>query len=366
MSQNINIYPEKNKDIIVRWVVEEIVNNGQSKKYFCESEEKAGKIKSQLLTDEEKESDNTVVDDNAKEKIRNILNRYQGKEIPDPEIHKLAKELNINTHAIESYIYSLASKEVSQEVEIDELVNDNETGLIDGDKPNSVGPQPSNQITSKSTTDDVVNTTRQGVSRWFSYRRFYGEGVEDGILTPLPKKIKNTPIGAIQSLNAEINEVDKTAEALGGIYADSTDPIDFERKAAQAGYDKDEITKRQERFFRKTSEDQQKTNNTKIPLEEVDIAEDVLTTKQTQGDFVTKTMDDRTGGKYSIPYYDQLKQKDPIIARKLVYLVDSVRRENMLPKDKASLIWQFLQGVGIDNLRPEDKQYLLKYLQYGE
>jgi hypothetical protein len=178
--------------------------------------------------------------------------------------------------------------------------------------------------------------------------------------------MKHTPIGSIQGLNTGIQEVDKTAEALGSIYADSTDPIDFEKKASQAGYDKDEITYRQEKFFRKTSDDQQKTNNTKIPLEEVDISEDILTQKQPQGDFVKKTQDTLTNGKYKIPYYDQLKQKDPIIARKLTYLVDTVKRENMEPKDKASLIWQFIKSIGIDNLRPEDKQYLLKFIQYGE
>ena len=300
MAKNVTIYPEKNQDVIIRWVVE-YKDSDDTKRIFCESEERAERIKSDLEEPEE---------------------------------------------------------------ELDELINAEDGGLIHGDMPQSVGSNGSNEITSKSTTDDVVNTTRQGVSRWFSYRRFYGEGVEDGISTP----IKNTPIAGAdtQFLGREINEVDKTVEALGSIYAQSTDPIDFENKAKAAGYDDDEIAYRQEKFFRKTSDEQEETNNTKIPLEEIDIVEDVITNKTKRNDIVSKTRSQQISSDYSIPYYEQLREKNPLIARKLIYLMDMVKREELDPKNKAALIWQFLNGIGISDLEPEDKQYIIKYLQNGQ
>lgn len=74
-------------------------------------------MKKRMNEAQEKESDNTVVDDEAKGKIRELLAKYDGKQVPDPEVHALADRLGINTHAIESYIYNLASKEVSQHVD---------------------------------------------------------------------------------------------------------------------------------------------------------------------------------------------------------------------------------------------------------
>jgi len=304
MTSTINVYPEKNKDVIIRWVVDYTDKDGQDVKLFCESEDIANKTKSKIE---------------------------------------------------------------DQEHEIDELIND-EGGLLSGDQPPGVGAVGSNEITSKSTTDDFVTATRQGVSRWFSYRRFYGEGIEDGITDPVPNKMKHTPFKGMGNgfKPKEITEVDKTAEALGDIYANSTDPIDFENKAKQMGYDDDEIKYRQERFFRKTSDDQSETNNTKIPLEEVDIVEDVLTQKSSYGDVISKTQNDSVGEKYSIPYYDQLKQNNPLIARKLIHLIDITKSDNIDAKTKASLIWQFLNGIGVDDLRPEDKNYIIKFITNGK
>ncbi len=300
-NKNINIYPEKNQDIIVRWVVEYTDKDGGIQKLFKESEEKAEKAKSELE---------------------------------------------------------------DQDVELNELVNDEDGGLIHGDQPLSVGAVGSNEITSKSTTDDYVNSTRQGMSRAMMYRRFYGEGIEDE--NPKPKtRIRNSKIAGADTkfLSQEITEVDKTAEALGGIYAQSTDPIDFERKAKMAGYDNEEIQARQERFFRKTSEDQKKTHNPKIPLEEVDIVEDVITNKTKRNDIVMKAGDQQISNEYSIPYYEQLKEKNPLIARKLIYLIDIIKRETIDEKNKAAIIWQFLNGVGISDLKSEDKQYIINFLQ---
>ncbi len=301
---NINVYPDKNEDVIVRWVVEYTDKNGDKQQLFKESEEKAQKCIAEL----EKPED-----------------------------------------------------------ELTELVNGEDGGLIHGDQPLSIGAVGSSEIASKQTTDDFVNSTRQGMSRAMMYRKFYGESIEPEI--PATKsRIRNSKISGVDTkfLSKEITEVDKTAEALGGIYAQSTDPIDFENKAKLAGYDDDEITARQERFFRKTSEDQEKTHNPKIPLEEVDIVEDVLTDRSQRNDIITKTKNDQISHDYSIPYYDQLKEKNPLIARKLIYMIDVIKRDNIDPTNKAAIIWQFLSGVGINDLKPEDKQYIIKYMQRGQ
>jgi len=301
---NINIYPEKNKNITIRWVVEYLDKDGNQQRLFKESEEKANQCKADL--------------------------------------------------------------EEIQDEEINELVSD-EGGLIQGNTPASVGAVGSNEITSKSTTDNYINMTRQGMSRAMMYRKFYGEGVEDE--TPKHKpRTKNSPISGIdtQFLSREINEVDKTAEALGDIYAQSTDPIDFERKAKLVGYSPEEIEARQERFFRKTSQDQKQTHNPKIPLEETDIVEDVLTNKRQQNDIVMKAKNQKVGYDYSIPYYDQLKEKNPLIARKLIYLIDIIKRDNINQANKAAIIWQFLNGVGINDLKPEYKNYIIQFLQNGK
>lgn len=300
---NINVYPDKNEDIIVRWVVEYTDKNGDKQQLFKESEEKAQKC----VTELEKPED-----------------------------------------------------------DLNELVNGEDGGLIHGDQPLSVGAVGSTEIGSKQTTDDFIDSTRQGMTRAMMYRKFYGEAVEPEIPSK-PARIRNSKISGVDTkfLSKEITEVDKTVEALGGIYAQSTDPIDFENKAKLAGYDKDEIEARQERFFRKTSEDQAKTNNPKIPLEEVDIVEDVLTDRSQRNDIVSRTKDQQTSNEYSIPYYDQLKEKNPLIARKLLYLIDVIRRDNNSPTNKASIIWQILNGIGVKDLRPEDKQYIIKFIQNG-
>lgn len=286
IDNNILIYPEKNQDITIRWVIEYADKNGEMQKLFSESEDKAKKIKSKLESDDE---------------------------------------------------------------ELTELVDGETGGLIHGDMPSSVGAGGSSQITSKSSTDDYINNTRQGMTRAMMYRKFYGESSEDD-----------------KAINQEIQEVDKTAEALGSIYAQSTDPLDFERKAKLSGYNDEEIEARQERFFRKTSEDQKETNNPKIPLEEIDIVEEMLTNKTQRNDIVVKTRNQQMSNQYSIPYYDQLKQKNPLIARKLIYLIDIVTREELNQEDKASIIWQFLNGVGIDDLNDGYKNYIIKYLQNGK
>jgi hypothetical protein len=270
MAKNVTIYPEKNQDVIIRWVVE-YKESDETKRIFCESEPRAKKIQ----TDLEKPED-----------------------------------------------------------ELTELINAEDGGLIHGDMPQSVGGAGSNEIASKSTTDDVVKTSRQGVSRWFSYRRFYGEGVEDGITTPM----KHTPIAGadVQFMGREITEVDKSVEALGAIYAQSTDPIDFENKAKAAGYDDEEIAYRQEKFFRKTSDEQEETNNTKIPLEEVDIVEDVITNQSKRNDIVSKARTNQISNDYSIPYYDQLREKNRvpnrlIAQRELSVAYFSINEQLVLP-----------------------------------
>jgi len=48
-----------------------------------------------------------------KGKVNALLKEYKGKEIPDSKVHALAEEMGVNTHELESYIYSLASKAVT-------------------------------------------------------------------------------------------------------------------------------------------------------------------------------------------------------------------------------------------------------------
>lgn len=303
-NKNIQVYTEKNKDVIVRWVVEYTDENGSNQKLFKESEDKANKCKIDLE---------------------------------------------------------------AQDSELNELINAEDGGLIGGDMPLSVGGAGNNQVTSKNPTDDVINATRQGLSRTNMYRKFYGESVEDE--TPKPKaRMRNTAIAGIKSqfLSREINEVDKTVEALGSIYAQSTDPLDFERKAKLAGYNDDEIAARQEKFFRKTSQDQKETHNPKIPLEEIDIVEDVLSDKSQRNDIVMRSKNQQISNDYSIPYYDQLKEKNPLIARKLIYLIDMVKRDEVDTTNKSAIIWQFLNGVGVNDLNPEDKNYIIRFLQNGK
>ena len=303
-NKDFNIYPEKNNDIIVRWVVEYTDQNGDKQKLFKESEDKACKLQSDL---EDKDT------------------------------------------------------------ELNELINDEDGGLIHGDTPPSVGGPNSSEITSKSTTDNFVQATRQGLTRAMMYRKFYGEGVEEDLNKPQPR-LKVSPIvsGDDQFLSRAIQEVDKTTEALGSIYAQSTDPIDFENKAKLSGYDDNEIAARQEKFFRKTSEDQKATNNPKIPLEEVDIVEDVLTTQSKRNDIVNRTSNQQISKEYSIPYYDQLKEKNPLMARKLIYMIDMIKRDEVNERDKAAIIWQFLNGVGVNDLNSTDKQYIIKFIQNGQ
>ena len=302
MNKQINIYPEKNKDVIIRWVIEYTDNKGVNQKLFKESEDKANKLKDEL-----------------------------------------------------------------EDTELNELVNDEGTALIQGDKHSSIGAPSSSEITSKSTTDDSISMNRQGMSRTMMYRKFYGESTTDEA-PKVKTRTRVSPLKGVDSqfLSREITEVDKTAEALGSIYAQSTDPIDFENKAKLAGYDKEEIKARQERFFRKTSTDQQKTHNPKIPLEEVDIVEDVLANKTQRNDIVTKTRNQQMGNEYSIPYYDQLKEKNPLIARKLIYLIDIINRESVDKTNKAAIIWQFLNGVGVNDLNSNDKSYIINYMQNGK
>ena len=132
------------------------------------------------------------------------------------------------------------------------------------------------------------------------------------------------------------------------------------------GYDNNEIESRQEKFFRKTSQDQKQTNNPKIPLEEMDIVEDVLTNQSQRNDIVMRSKNQETGNDYSVPYYDQLKEKNPMIARKLIYLIDIIKRDDVDQKNKAAIIWQFLNGVGVNDLNPGDKNYIIQYLQNGK
>ena len=47
-NQNITVYPDKNEDIIVRWVVEYTDKNGDKQQLFKESEEKAQKCVTEL------------------------------------------------------------------------------------------------------------------------------------------------------------------------------------------------------------------------------------------------------------------------------------------------------------------------------
>jgi len=264
----------------------------------------------------------------------------------------LVEYINNNNELIKESVES-EQKANTRKKELEELVND-EGGLIGGNKRDGASSHDSNEITSKSTTDDFVNTSRQGVSRWFSYRRFYGESEDDPLL-------KNTPIVGIGSLinQSELEEVDKTAEPLGDLYKNSTSPADFEIKAKQQGYSDEEIEKRQEKLFRKTTEDQKETGNSKIPLEEDnEVNEDIIVKKRNQ-DIVNKNTKEFPLG-FKIPYYSETKNKNPLVIKKLVYLINIIKKEDLTPEDKAAIIYQFISGVDTSDISLEHKKYLNK------
>ena len=65
---------------------------------------------------------------------------------------------------------------------------------------------------------------------------------------------------------------------------------------------------------------------------------------------------------YKIPYYSEVKDKNPLVVRKLVYLINMMKKENLTPDDKAAVIYQFISGIDTSDLSPEDKKYLIKTL----
>lgn len=50
----------------------------------------------------------------AKDEVTALLKSFNGKEIPDKEIHAIADKYKISPHDLESWIYSLASKYISE------------------------------------------------------------------------------------------------------------------------------------------------------------------------------------------------------------------------------------------------------------
>jgi hypothetical protein len=46
----------------------------------------------------------------AQEEVKALLKSYDGKNVPDDEIHDIADKNKVSVHDLESYIYSLASK----------------------------------------------------------------------------------------------------------------------------------------------------------------------------------------------------------------------------------------------------------------
>ena len=52
--------------------------------------------------------------DSQKSTLRSLLQKYDGKEIPDEVIHNFADRESLSPHDVESYIYSLASKHVNE------------------------------------------------------------------------------------------------------------------------------------------------------------------------------------------------------------------------------------------------------------
>ncbi len=58
--------------------------------------------------------DESIVGSDAKSTITSLLKRYKGQEVPDNEVHAVAKQYGISPHALESYIYSLASAHVTE------------------------------------------------------------------------------------------------------------------------------------------------------------------------------------------------------------------------------------------------------------
>lgn len=52
---------------------------------------------------------------NIKDQVNALLKKYDGKEVPDEEVHAIAEKGGVSPHALESYVYSLASKHLQEE-----------------------------------------------------------------------------------------------------------------------------------------------------------------------------------------------------------------------------------------------------------
>lgn len=75
----------------------------------------------------------------VKDKIHSLLKDYNGKEIPDSKVHAIAEEGGISPHDLESYIYSLASKHVTEKAA--EWKDKLPGGLADKKKPSDFDPK---------------------------------------------------------------------------------------------------------------------------------------------------------------------------------------------------------------------------------
>lgn len=181
---------------------------------------------------------------------------------------------------------------------LSELVNKDGSRISGGDKIDQVN----NMSTSKITTDDFINMSRQGVSRYNNYGRiYYGENDESNDHVKLPKEDKKKK--------------------------NPKKPI---KKIKESG--------------------RQKMNS---------LVEDIFTKKEFDKEFVDVKRDDlRLNG---IPELDVVRETNPILIRKVGALKDIIEKNSTSGEEKA-IILNHLLSMDITDIPYQYKQELKKKL----
>jgi hypothetical protein len=184
-----------------------------------------------------------------------------------------------------------------------EFINKN-MSTISGDEPVN---QANSMSTSRSTTDDFVGTTRQGISRFSNYGRVYYQE-DDEKEVDLPKKDK-------------------------------------------------------EKRYPKVPKNIKKKNNLKeVSKEKMDeLIEDIFTKKDFDREFTDKknVSDLRLNG---IQPLDSIRETNPILIRKVVNLSELIEKNDISGEEKA-IILNYLLSIDMVNIPSEYKEELKKKIR---
>ena len=168
---------------------------------------------------------------------------------------------------------------------------------------------------------------------------------------------------AVKEEEEALTEVDQTAQPMGDIYKVAQDPADFERKAVAAGNEPEEVQQRAMEFYGKTGEDYKE--EPLIPLIErgkaLKMLEDLVTQRR-EPQLVTRNQSFQFHDS-QIPYYEDLKEKDPTVLRSLLQLLTHLRQAQLSNTAKGALVYQVLVGIDVSTLPGEVKSFLIKVLQ---